>query len=856
MEILKTIKSCEKTEDAFLLQGDAADIKIYFLNDDIVRIRTSFDRDFTEESYVLMLTGWKDRLDPLFAGERGRIIPVLPRMEEYDDRIVWVTKELKLSIRKSPFELELVDRDGVVLYSTVGLSAFTKDSNLRLTSYCRMKEDDAFYGFGEKTGPLNKNKMTLRERGTDSFGYDAQRADTLYKHIPFYIRLDRASKKAVGVFYHNFHESLFNMGCEKSNYWPRYSYYQTDGGDLDLFLLGGGKLSRIVDNYTLLTGRPALLPKRALGYQGSSMYYAELSHDCDEALLEFADTVHQEGFPIDGFHLSSGYTTVDGKRCVFCWNKDRFKDPSGYFKAMEDAGAPNVPNVKPGVLLSHPEFEEFAKAGVFVRAGADDIQKNEPDSEKATKPEANIAICKWWGGDGAYWDFTNPDARDLWKIYLKERLIKLGVNSIWNDNCEYDGLLDKDAKVSFDKKGGTIGALKPVMANLMCKLSDEAIMENDENIRPYSVCRAGASGIQHYAQTWCGDNYTSWKTLSANLTTILGMGLSGQPNEGADIGGFAGPAPEQELFVRWVQNGIFQPRFSIHSASDDNTVTEPWMYPESKELIRELILFRYRMIPYFYSLEYEASETGAPIMRPLVYEFQGDDIATDVDDEFMFGRDILVANVLEEGIDSRCVYLPKGCLWYDMNDNFTCHDGGQIGPVHADFSTVPMFIREGAIIPFALNQPMNLEKDKVTGLHLYLAPKVSSVEDNTSRFTLYEDDGVTNSYRDGNYCKTHITMSGTDVVDVDFRFEGKYVNPVKEMLVEMIRPGKAPLNVWIKRSESDGSLPHYLNYSRFEEASEGWYYHMTRKTVLIKYQNPGCDYRIEVSYQEFDLVGM
>ena len=111
------------------------------------------------------------------------------------------------------------------------------------------------------------------------------------------------------------------------------------------------------------------------------------------------------------------------------------------------------------------------------------------------------------------------------------------------------------------------------------------------------VCRSGSAGIQRYAQTWCGDNYTSWKSLKYNIPIITGMGLSGQPNEGADIGGFAGPAPTEELFVRWVQQGIFQARFSIHSASNDNTVTEPWMFRGSADLIRDAILLRYRFTP-------------------------------------------------------------------------------------------------------------------------------------------------------------------------------------------------------------------------------------------------------------------
>lgn len=252
---------------------------------------------------------------------------------------------------------------------------------------------------------------------------------------------------------------------------------------------------------------------------------------------------------------------------------------------MNKRGAQNVPNVKPGILLCHPWFEEFAAKDVFVK--------------------------------------------------------------------------------DFDGKGGTIGQLKPIMSTLMCKLGSDAVKEHDENARPYIVCRSGSAGIQKYAQTWCGDNYTCWEALKYNIPTITGMGLSGQPNEGADVGGFAGPAPSEELFVRWVQNGVFMPRFSIHSASNDNTVTEPWMYSGSADMIREAILLRYRFTPYLYSLEYEASQTGAPIMRPLVYEFQKDENVFDESFEFMYGRDILVANVLEAGATSKKVRI--GLLWESVN---------------------------------------------------------------------------------------------------------------------------------------------------------------------------------------------
>lgn len=831
MEICRRLISYEDIGEAYILHGDCADIMLYFMTEDLIRIRASFKREFPEESYVLMTTAWEDRLDTLFQGERKRIQPIRPELIDSGEKLEFSTMRLSLTIKKEPLEILLKDKEGNELYSTEKLYPFILDSNKRISNYFRMKEDDCFYGFGEKVGELDKNKKFLRQRATDAMGFDAQKMDTLYKHIPFFIRLDRDTRQAVGVFYHNFYESVFNMGCEKSNYWPRYSYWQADGGDIDMFLIGAGSISGIIDRYTLLTGRPALLPKRALGYQGSSMYYPELEKDSDDAVLSFIDTVHEEGFPIDGFHLSSGYTSYNNKRCVFTWNTKRFKEPGKYFHAMNEKGAQNVPNIKPGILLEHPYLEDFRKNDVFVK-----------DSKEPQKDATGM----WWGGEGVFWDFTKPEARALWKKYMKSSLIELGTDSIWNDNCEYDSLMDKDSRLDFDGRGGTIGELKAIMSTLMCKLSNDAVTENDESRRPYSVCRSGSSGIQHYAQTWCGDNNTSWESLKYNIPIITGMGLSGQPNEGADIGGFAGPAPEEELFVRWVQQGIFQARFSIHSASNDNTVTEPWMYRGSTELIRSAMLLRYRFAPYLYSLEYEGSMTGAPIMRAMVYEFQQDSNVYEQSFDYMFGRDILVANVLEKGATSRCVYLPEGSRWYDWNDNYRCYEGGQIIEIPVDISSIPMFLREGAIVPKAENQPMNMERDAVTGLLLTIVPGVER------EYCLYDDDGVSNAYKSGEFLKTKIHMSGDSILRLDFKREGNYRDTVKNIRLDVVKKERSPY--WV--SLSGKRVKHYLNRRLFEEASEGWYYSQTKRSVEVKYPNPDTDYEIKISFEDFDLIGM
>jgi alpha-glucosidase len=835
MEICRRITGIEKSDGAYILHTDNADIKLYFMTDEIIRVRVSFDKKFIEESYVLEAEAWPDRLDGVI--DRRKIEPLMPSPEVSAERYTFRTKKLRLEFDVNPICIRLYDNDGTELYSSLTGNPFTYDTNHRVTHYSRMNEDDCFYGFGEKCGSLNKNKKFLRQRATDAMGYDPQNTDTLYKHIPFYIRLNRQTRKAIGVFYHNFYESVFNMGCEKSNYWPRYTYWQSDGGDIDIFFIGGNEIRRIVNNYTYLTGRPALLPKRALGYQGSSMYYPELERDSDDAVLNFIDTIKAEGFPIDGFHLSSGYTSQNGKRCVFTWNTERFKNPREYFSAMNDKGAQNVPNVKPGILLCHPWFNEFVSKNVFV---------------KDSKNPETFAVGCWWGGDGAFWDFTKPEARQAWKEYLIANVIDIGTNSIWDDNCEYDSILDKDAVCDFDGKGGTIGELKPLMCTIMCKLGGDAVREHDPNARPYIVCRSGSAGIQRYAQTWCGDNYTSWETLRYNIPIITGMGLSGQPNEGADIGGFAGPAPSEELFVRWVQNGIFQARFSIHSASNDNTVTEPWMFKNSSDIIRDAILFRYRMTPYIYSLEYEASQTGSPIMRALVYEFQNDPNVYDESFEFMFGRDILVANVIEAGATSRRVYLPAGTKWYSWSNNYWsddyhCYEGGQTIDVPVTIESIPMFIREGAVIPIAENQIMSMEREHVKSLRLIVVP-----DGNERTFTLYDDDGVTNEYLTGNFRKTNVHVIGDSVVKVEFSSEGSYEDHVEDVTVEMIRKDRSPF--WV--TLGDVKLEHFLNRKKFEASSQGWYYSQTKRAVLVKYPNPRKNITLTVSFEDFDLIGM
>lgn len=833
MRLCTLAQTVTRQDNYFSIQTNSVEIRLMFLTDSILRIRAGFDGDFAEESYSLVMTAWEDRMDDFLKNYRRRITAADAVLTDGEKEAVIQGKELKVVVEKDPFRICVYDKEGTLLHADIVDLAYMEDSNRRRIHTSEISPDDCFFGFGEKSGEFNKAQKFMGMSPKDAMGYNPKETDSLYKHIPFYIKLNRGTKKAVGYFYHNTYECDFDMGREKSNYWKMHSRYRTDGGDIDLFLIAGPSVRKVVERYTDLTGKSAMLPRYALGYLGSSMYYPELDADCDDAITEFIDTTKEEGIPVDGFQLSSGYCAIETeqgiKRCVFTWNKKRFKDPKDFFKQMKERGITVTPNVKPGMLLVHPKLEEMKAKGMFVKASDSD----EP------------GIGTWWGGKGMFVDYTNQETRDNWKAMLKENVLDYGTCSIWNDNCEYDSMVDKDCRCCFEGKDGTIGQLKSVMSNIMCHITDEAIHETFDNTRPYIVCRSGHAGIQRYAQTWAGDNLTCWDALKYNIATILGMSLSGVANQGCDIGGFYGPAPEGELFLRWIQNGIFQPRFSIHSTNTDNTVTEPWMYSDLKDDIRTAIEFRYQLSPYLYSLTARAHETGLPIMEPMCSAFQNDPQCYEEGVDFMFGDSLLVANVVEKGAVTRSIYLPEGDNFYDFYTR-TPYEGGQTIEIPVTRSSIPLFVRSGAIIPMASNKLNNLMTQQATGIHLLCAA------DKDGQFSLYEDDGISMDYENGGYLKTQITMTVGERTYLDFKQEGSYETNVETMYVDMIHREKSPYWVTVDGEQ----IPHFLHRRKFEEAECGWYYSQRLKSVQLKYKNPKKDHQVLVSFEQFDLIGM
>jgi alpha-glucosidase len=660
-----------------------------------------------------------------------------------DERITLQTQALDVTITLGAFQIEVADQAGQVFHRDSPRIAYNYHRGGRdVFHYVERQRGEHYYGFGERAGDLSKVGRRMRMVNLDAIGYESRTTDPLYKHCAFYITFDPMTQIAYGLFYDNYATTTFDMGAEMDAYRGAYRYYHADDGDLDYYLLYGEHIADVLERYTRLTGRPSLPPRWALGYLGSTMSYTE-ADNAQEQLKQFAQLCRQHDIPCDLFHLSSGYTTSpEGNRYVFTWNRDKVPDPQQMVDDFHAAGIRLTPNVKPYLLDTHPLYTEVAQQGGF-------IQQAEADA-----PE----ISRFWAGglnmmgDGSYLDFTSAVGYDWWQTKLRAHLLDYGIDAVWNDNNEFQ-LWDDAARCAGFGDPLPIGLARPLQALLMGHASYHALLDKYPDQRPFVVSRSGGAGIQRYAQTWSGDNTTSWEDFRYNIPMTLGASLSGMPSHGNDVGGFFGAEPEPELLLRWVQNHVFHPRFCIHSWNVDGSVTEPWMYPDVLPHIRAAIHLRYRLLPYLYTLFVQAHRDGRPIVRPLVYHFPQDARCHTESFDFMLGEHLLVPCVAEAGMRQRELYLPAGAMWCDFYTG-DWHAGGQTITIDTPLARLPLFVRDGGMIPMGkLMTYIGAQADDERQVYLYPHPERAS---GASSAHLIEDDGLSLAYQRGDY--TQLTM--------------------------------------------------------------------------------------------------
>ncbi|MFN3929784.1 MAG: TIM-barrel domain-containing protein, partial [Thermoflexus sp.] len=289
-----------------------------------------------------------------------------------------------------------------------------------------------------------------------------------------------------------------------------------------------------------------------------------------------------------------------------------------------------------------------------------------------------------------------------WGAYYRT-FVEMGVAGFWHDMNEPttftawgEPTFPRTVRHALEGRGGDHREAHNLYGLLMNQAAWEALREQCPDRRPFLLTRSGWAGVQRYAWSWTGDTESTWAMLRQTISVVLGLGLSGIPYTGPDIGGFSG-APSAELFVRWFQAAAFMPFFRNHAAKDTPR-REPWVFGEpALSIIREFLRLRVRLLPYLYTLAWETSQTGAPLVRPLFWLNEKVPSLWDIEDAFLLGAALLVAPVVEEGARSRKVFLPPG-EWYDFwsDRRFT---GPRMVEASAPLERIPIFVRAGSILP-------------------------------------------------------------------------------------------------------------------------------------------------------------
>lgn len=561
-------------------------------------------------------------------------------------------------------------KEGKLLFSDRDVLAYNFEGELGKGSYHYVSREDkeSIYGLGDKTGPVNKAGRFYRFSTKDAMGYDADSSDPLYKQIPFYICKNSVGN--YGIYYDTYSDGEIDLGREIDNYFEHFKYVHFEEDSL-VYYVFFGSLSGILSSYSYLIGRSMVPPLWTYQYCGSTMAYTDSDHP-EAELRNFVSLCKEYGIHCGGFYLSSGYTQIGTKRMVFHWNKDKFPDPKAFALEMKKEGLHFLPNIKPAFLTDHPLYPFLKEKGYFLK-----------------DKEGNPALFPFWGGMGSFLDFTNDGAYSFWTECCKKNLVDLGYASLWNDNNEYE-IHDEDVYADGFGKPVQAKLIRTLFPLLMVQSSFEA---EDSSKKHMEVTRAGTPGFQRLAQTWTGDNRTSFKDFRGNHRIAMSLSLSGVPFFGQDIGGFAGEKPTKELFLRWIQYGIFTPRFCLHSWNPDGTSTMPWLYPDLKESVMKLFALRERLLPYLYSEGVKAAYSYEPLIYPVFLRNPSYDEESDC---FCCGSSLLACPIFDEGKTEMEVDLPEdSSLWYRNKKPVSGHQKEQVLP-----TDLPLFyVRGGSVLP-------------------------------------------------------------------------------------------------------------------------------------------------------------
>ncbi len=588
-----------------------------------------------------------------------------------------------------------------------------------------LDSQEGVYGFGEKFVKLNKVGQTLDLNMEDAFGVLSPRS---YKNVPFFV-----STKGYGVFFN--HSSLMTFWVGSSS--AADIQVAIDDEFLDYFIFMGS-IKEILHKYTYYTGRGNLPPEWSFGY-----WQSKISYKSADETLEIVKRMRKENMPVDVVHLDTHWFKEDWY-CDLEFDKKRFPDPKKYLKEMNELGVKVSLWQLPYIPIGSKLFESIKEVDGFVKTGSGDIY------------DIGLRFTPGFDGIVGIIDFTNKKAVKIYQNAL-DRLLKMGVSAF---KVDFGESAPTDGKYFDGTPGKIMHNLYPL---LYSKVVDDVVFRRKKYHLNWA--RSAWAGSQRYPLHWGGDNSPNFYNIIPQIVGGLSFGLSGFQFWSHDIGGFQGDTND-DLLIRWMQLGAFASHTRIHG------IGKREIYSFSKkvqEASLKILRLRYSILPYILSSAQLCLEKSLPMMRALIIEFQNDLNVLNIEDQFLFGDSILVAPIHKVSEKGRKIYFPEGrwANWWN-GENIT-------GPVwkyiSVDHTEIPLFIREGRIIPMC--KPKNyIEKKYLRPEEVILNP---FVRPGSTEMPLYPD-GLIRYHFDGNSHKAIIQNTkkinlraiGLESIDIEY----------------------------------------------------------------------------------------
>jgi alpha-glucosidase len=718
-----------------IVRGDGVDIRsdswimrVTALSDDILRVRAAAVGDLPEDA------SWAVPEEM-----RGRSVHVT--VKQNADGVDFKTATLAVRIQRSPLRLIVSDAAGHV----ISADAPTRAVNVVNSGFMLRKEltqKEHIFGLGDKTGPLDRRGQAFTLWNTDAYRFQ-ESTDPLYKSIPFFLSAGGPGG-SYGILLDNTWRSWFDFGKQD----PQTLVFGAAGGPVDYYLIYGPTVHRVVERYTELTGKPPLVPAWALGFQQSRYSYMSAAE-----VHGIADRLRAERLPADVIWLDIDY---QDRNRPFTTNPATFPDLPALAQGLRQQGLRLVAITDLHIAAAPDQGYVPYDSGI---AGEHFLKR----------PDGSLYVGQVWPGPSVFPDFTRQETRAWWGSLYRD-FVAAGIAGFWNDMNE-PSIFETPTKTMPLDTQHRIGepgfaprtASHAEIHNVYGMLNSRATFEGQRQLAPderaFVMTRASYAGGQRYAATWTGDNSSTWNHLKLSISMLLNLGVSGFAYSGADVGGFIG-APSPELMTKWIEIASFTPIFRAHSEKGTPR-KELWVDgTQQLGIRRQFIEQRYRLMPYLYALADENARTGAPLMRPLFYDFPDAlDTPCDQPTAFLLGDRLLVAPppTLESPQDYQ-ICLPAG-RWYDY---WTGEPVAQVLSVTPALDRLPVFVRAGAILPGqALVQSTSETPQGPLSLDVYPG--------DDCRGTIYADDGHSMAYTRQDYLRQRVRCVQSDAgIDVDF----------------------------------------------------------------------------------------